>query len=91
MQMVDYATELSIAPDAGIKPPIAGTLLQPCGNEVVQVWGGPNEINPRMPQSQVISVGIDDVEKFAAVRMLNQLQFHLHIYFLGKDGTLAGY
>jgi hypothetical protein len=44
-----------------------------------------------MPQSQVISVGIDDVEKFAAVRMLNQLQFHLHIYFLGKDGTLAGY
>jgi hypothetical protein len=85
--MVDDAAEFPFMPDAGMKSPVFGELLQPFSDEAVQIRGGPDEINPRMPRPQVFSIGIHDLEKLPAVRMLNQPQLDLPVNFMRKHGS----
>ena len=40
-----------------------------------------------MPRAQVFSIGVHDLEKLPAVRMLNQPQLDLPINFVGKHGS----
>lgn len=87
IQMVDDTAEFPFMPDAGMKSPVLGELLQPTGDEAVQIRGGPYEINPRMPRSQVVPIGIHDPEQLPAVRMLDQPQIDLPINFVRKHGS----
>lgn len=86
IQMVDYAAERPFMPDARVKSAVFGKLLQPSGDEAVQISGGIDEVNPRMPWSQVVAVGVHDLEQVAAMQVLNQPQFDLTVNITGKHG-----
>ena len=72
--MVDGAAELAFMPNAGMEAPVGGELLEPSGDEAVHIRAGAGQINPGMPPAQVVAIGIQDLKKLAAVRVLNQPQ-----------------
>jgi hypothetical protein len=71
-----------------VEAAVFGKLLQPSGDEAVQIARGVDEVNPGMPRSQVVPIGVHDLEQFPAMQVLNQPQFDLTVNLAGKHGSM---